>query len=444
MLAELRHAKAELHAATAAAAAATLTALAQRRLAHRLYETEGLCTRDGFFAGGNGTRSHRRLQGACMTGRGTCTDEVTNCTIVSGRRPGSNAAVGLALVGCARRIAGALSNRTVPYMDRLLQGANDTTMVIIYHDAPSGDEATVAVLRAWAERERRVRLILSDVADRGDRISRLALCRNVLLADALSHLRPNGALAQFDLDCEFGSEETLLTTVGEIRHAASRTRNGSKLGGGLLGPPQHLRRRFNSSSSGATAADGRRKGGGGGKNGTGAGHGPHAHRHHNHPHVQHNASAFDVVTTNNEGAYRDMWALRSSTLGMDYDCFWDFGRMKSRGNCKRHRMFVSPTAAPFAVEAAFNGLAIYSAAALRGVGGAAACRYANPSAAGPDPTRDCPGVLKRMHVRAGRPVRLLSSPWRGPHLCVLAGTRMRVPTPTVRASHTSRASTCPT
>ena len=40
------------------------------------------------------------------------------------------------------------------------------------------------------------------------------------------------------------------------------------------------------------------------------------------------SGAFGVITSNNAGAYRDMWALRSARLGMDYDCFWDFARMK--------------------------------------------------------------------------------------------------------------------
>ena len=44
------------------------------------------------------------------------------------------------------------------------------------------------------------------------------------------------------------------------------------------------------------------------------------------------AQRFDVLTANNHGAYRDMWALRASALLMDYDCFWDFTRMKTQGN----------------------------------------------------------------------------------------------------------------
>lgn len=88
---------------------------------------------------------------------------------------------------------------------------------------------------------------------------------------------------------------------------------------------------------------------------------------------------FDVVTANNPGAYRDMWALRSSALYMNYDCFWDFTQMRHEGNCKQHRIYVHREAPSLAVEAAFNGMAIYSAAALRR-DTAASCRYTNESA----------------------------------------------------------------
>lgn len=50
--------------------------------------------------------------------------------------------------------------------------------------------------------------------------------------------------------------------------------------------------------------------------------------------------------------------------------------MRKHGNCKKHRVFVNPQAAPFAVEAAFNGMAIFSAASLTHPR-VTHCRYAN-------------------------------------------------------------------
>lgn len=190
-----------------------------------------------------------------------------------------------------------------------------------------------------AARERRVRLVLSDMGNRGERIQRLALCRNVLLAEAATRMASTATLApsttsnanaigggyvvSLDLDCRHGEPAALLRAVDGMRTAAAPA-----------------------------------------------------------------AGAFDVITANNNGAYRDMWALRSSALHMNYDCFWDFKRMARAGNCKKHRIFVHPGAPPFAVEAAFNGMAIFSAASLVGerIRG---CRYTNETA---DPDS------KRIHV----------------------------------------------
>ena len=122
-----------------------------------------------------------------------------------------------------------LANVTIPYIDALIELAplhRLTASVLIFHDDPT-DNTTLAVpphhyllastnpslpfpdhilttppsfdcrstthawpgtcqirqvLHSWAARERRVRLLLSDMADRGERIQRLTLCRNVLLA----------------------------------------------------------------------------------------------------------------------------------------------------------------------------------------------------------------------------------------------------------------------
>jgi hypothetical protein len=53
--------------------------------------------------------------------------------------------------------------------------------------------------------------------------------------------------------------------------------------------------------------------------------------------------------------------------------------MRKHGNCKKHRIYVHPSAPPFAVEAAFNGMAVFSAASLTQAR-VAHCRYRNETA----------------------------------------------------------------
>ena len=303
---------------------------------------KGFCTQDGFVP------NDLRVDTAAPASRPSVA--VSNCTIV-GRRGGGFAQghhrIGgrdglapLIVTGCARRIAATLSNTTIPYVEGLLLGASAfkiAAAVYIFHDDPT-DNATLAVLHAWAARERRVRLILSDMGARGERIQRLTLCRNVLLAEASDRLRafastaaehakrpatvrgaargfapsrphhgpatlpllgssvlhgtppaslpPSGVaavegfVASLDLDCRHGRPDQLLSAVRRMREdAAARTLT---MGAATMGA--------------ATAP------------GDGASNGPTA-----------DGVGFDVLTANNLGAYRDMWALRAAPLGMDYD-----------------------------------------------------------------------------------------------------------------------------
>lgn len=275
----------------------------------------GVCTHNGFFLG--------------LT---TVTRAISNCTILGPRRVhlGAQGGVPLVVTGCARRIATKLQAVTIPYLDVLLTGAQHRGLaatVLIFHDDPSDNE-TLAVLHGWAARERRVRLVLSDMGDRGERIQRLTLCRNTLLAESALWLRKaaegalaRGFIAMLDLDCDHGKPDGMLQAIDRGDLAVGGFETGEK-----------------------------------GKSGR-----------------------FDVLAANNFGAYRDMWALRSSKLHMNYDCFWDAARMRTFGNCKRHRIFVHPAAPPFAVEAAFNGMAIYSAATVMAQR-VSHCRYSNETA----------------------------------------------------------------
>jgi hypothetical protein len=271
----------------------------------------GWCTHDGFQSG--------------ASERG-----VSRCTVVERAVDRSPPGPGLVVVGCARFIAAGLRNRTMPYLDELLKVRSDTR-IIVYHDSPFNDRSTREELIAWAAREPRVRLILSDHETREDRdrIARLTLCRNVLHTQALSTsigLAQQGCVVQLDLDCESMPRLVALLAAAEALatvHAQS----------GRSPEPR-----------GATS--------------------PRA--------------SFDVLTANSEGVYRDVWALRSTQLDMNYDCWQDVDALRARGDCAHRRIVVSPKAEPFAVEAAFNGMALFSAKALRT---AASCRYENSTTA---------------------------------------------------------------
>lgn len=74
-------------------------------------------------------------------------------------------------------------------------------------------------------------------------------------------------------------------------------------------------------------------------------------------------SPWSVLTANSPGAYYDQWALRSAMLGLDYDC--QFAKpAATRAGCKDMAILLHPQAAPFGVQSAFNGLAVYHVGAL--------------------------------------------------------------------------------
>ena len=237
----------------------------------------GACTHDGFSSPAEAATSLL----------------ISNCTFVGHRltphrvstKTGEQKKAPLVITGCARRIAAALANSTIPYIDRLLTEATllkYAPSVLIFHDDPS-DNTTLGVLMDWAAREKRVRLILSDMANRGERIQRLALCRNVLLAEASARMPeehptsyPIGYVASLDLDCKHGEPSALLQALGTMRSADMTA----------------------ASPSSAFAAEAA-------------------------------AQRFDVLTANNHGAYRYV-GIACVSPTMDYDCFWDFTDEDSR------------------------------------------------------------------------------------------------------------------
>lgn len=85
---------------------------------------------------------------------------------------------------------------------------------------------------------------------------------------------------------------------------------------------------------------------------------------------------WDVLTSNTRPAayYYDRWALRSTKLTLDYDCWFNKSLRNARGSCPDYAITVDPEAQPFAVDSAFNGLGFYRVPALRNAL-TAGCRY---------------------------------------------------------------------
>jgi hypothetical protein len=83
---------------------------------------------------------------------------------------------------------------------------------------------------------------------------------------------------------------------------------------------------------------------------------------------------WDVLTVNTPppAFYYDRWALRSSTLGLDYDCWFNASQKRAHGGCFDYAITIDAAAPPFAVDSAFNGLGIYRASSLRS---APSCEY---------------------------------------------------------------------
>ena len=75
---------------------------------------------------------------------------------------------------------------------------------------------------------------------------------------------------------------------------------------------------------------------------------------------------WDVLAGNSKPGldYYDLWALRSKTLGMEYDCWRDRQAMARFGSCDAYEMRLDQKAPPFEVDSAFNGLAIYRVSSL--------------------------------------------------------------------------------
>ena len=109
-----------------------------------------------------------------------------------------------------------------------------------------------------------------------------------------------------------------------------------------------------------------------------------------------------AITAISRGAYSDVWSLRAEeTLQIDYDCmysrrasikmpFWYKGKWRLYGKCKDYRIIFHRSAPLQWVESAFNGLAVYKAAAIQDPK-VAECRYSGWA----EPTKSSPRATSR-------------------------------------------------
>ena len=163
----------------------------------------------------------------------------------------------------------------------------------MYADGPGVDD-TYDKLRSMVARDSRVRAILA-VDEPPGRLGRIALCRNVLIGEALSRLPDEGLLVTLDLDCMVDVASILALLPSMMPHAG------------------------HAAAQGLARID----------NGEADSSGP----------------AWDLLT-GNSNPYRDLWALRSRRLGVDYDCWQDEKTMLFRGSCLRYRITIAHRGPP--------------------------------------------------------------------------------------------------
>ena len=290
----------------------------------------GSCsTTNGFTAGGVpfGLRSWLDVQ--TYTGARTevgCEAWGSGCFLAPPARPAaatqrSYLRATARFVGCARNVGAAIEGGRAAHIEAL-GGAFAKYSVLLWEDGST--DTSREMLRAWAARNPRVRVLAPYLGTRWvgaslGRVPRLAFCRNILLAEYLKEVPQSGddaLLSPFyvalDLDCQ----------------------------GSVLRPPMLVAavRQHMLASPGATAG------------------------------------AFDVLSANSQQSYYDLWVLRSRTLSLEYDCWHDKELIERHGKCSDYNIAIDPAAPTFAVESAFNGLAIYSGSALLRAG----CRYHGP------------------------------------------------------------------
>ena len=269
-------------------------------------------------------------------------------------------------VGCARNIA-EQARATSEHIDSLGRSYAEHR-VLIWEDSSS--DGTRDALRAWAARDRRVRLLFADPPPLAwrrklQRPARIAFCRDVLLTEALRAMPAPLSPARAAAHPHDTSASTSLTPPPTYPQQLLIAID--------LDCPPLLQPHVLAASAQrlATAAT------------------PH-------PRAR-TQPRWHVLSANSLPSYYDRWALRSRPLAIDYDCLLDTQQIARRGMCLSYDVRIAPGAPIVPVDSAFNGVAIYSVAALRRSG----CNY------GFDPQmRSCEHVpfhtcLRRRGLRLG-------------------------------------------
>ena len=278
------------------------------------------------------------------------------------------------IAGCARNVARQLA-ATVEGNLEGLGAVFDDHRIAVYEEGSS--DGTAARLAAWARRNWRVHAFLRPPGT-GVRTERLAACRNVLL-DAAKGAWVHG-----------GRGYRASAAGGTAAGAAATALSGTIFGAAHVGaedevpgapadvrmdylvmidldytaplPPPSLRHAVDVMASAAPPAGGRLAEAGGRLVAAGA--------------LEAAAGAagarWGVLAGNSASDYYDLWALRSRTLGVDYDC-WGPDALK-KGTCEKHALRIDARGPPIEVSSAFNGVALYDVGVLRS-GAAARCAY---------------------------------------------------------------------
>ena len=224
-------------------------------------------------------------------------------------------------------------------MDELMTRVPSDSAYIVYFDGMGANHtgARNALLTWVAAKMSYARAIVAH-SELGSQllVQRPALCRNVLLAEAKTRLRSNGYFLALDLECRHDAAARLISKMAEMEHKLN----------------------------------------------------------------------VHAITAISRGAYSDVWSLRAEeTLQIDYDCmysrrasikmpFWYKGKWRLYGKCKDYRIIFHRSAPLHWVESAFNGLAVYKAAAIQDPK-VAECRYSGWA----EPTQKQPkGHIQSDHV----------------------------------------------
>lgn len=270
------------------------------------------------------------------------------------------------IIGCAHNIAPALDHAHL----ETIGGVFRDYRVTIWEDGSRDN--TAAKLQSWAARNPRVRILLGDtpaffgIPSILHRVYPISFCRSVLLAEVM---REHHGMRNHNQ-----SEHEISAPVrGQHGHGHGHGRWSSLaqvlvsidldcppvLTPSAVGRAVHTLLGLGSWSQGGV----RRAGSGGGEGGGAA--------------ATEATKGWDALFGNSLPRYYDVWALRSTALGIDYDCLHNKTEARKRGVCFDYDLRLDPAAPVLEVDSAFNGVGIYRVASLHRARDAAGalCRY---------------------------------------------------------------------